>query len=783
MQLLFRYFPLTFLLILSHLPLTAQTDLSVEWIMRNPKWMGHFPGSPSWGEDSRHIYFNWNNDNAPADSLHRYTISNGKIEKLSLAEKIAHRPSNGTYNDDRSQMLYQKDGDIFLLDLKKMRSQAIVQSSLRETNPSFLTDGSISYVSGNNVFLWSPTNGASSQVTNFISGSGRGKGEKSVKGQKKWVQAEELGMMEVLTKRRKDREARAEAYAKEHPLHPQAHYLKGKRIGNLSLSPKGDQLLFRLTQPARSDRTEVPNYIDESGYADMLNARPKVGSKQDRYELGVYSISGDSVHIVSIDHLPGIDKMPTFYEDYPKLDKPEKREVVFLAPIWSEEGNKALIVIKAADFKDRWITVWDTDLDSLLVLDHQHDEAWIDGPGISRWLAARGALGWVNAETVWFQSEESGYSHLYSQKIGAEKKALTNGKYEVFNPQLSQDKKHWYFTSSQAHPGLRHFYKMPVGGGKAIQITSMPGNNQVSLSPDEKWLAIRYSEANQPWELYLMPNEAGAMAKQLTVSQSSEFKSYAWRKPEFVTFKASDGQKVHARLYPAKTQTDQGKAVIFVHGAGYLQNAHQWWSNYFREYMFHNLLADQGYTVLDMDFRASAGYGRDWRTAVYRHMGSKDLSDQVDGAKFLVEKHGIDPNRIGIYGGSYGGFITLMAMFTSPGTFKAGAALRPVTDWAHYNHQYTASMLNQPQDDSLAYVRSSPIYHADGLQDHLLICHGMIDTNVHFQDVVRLSQRLIELGKNNWEVALYPMEGHGFREPSSWTDEYKRILKLFEERL
>jgi len=164
-------------------------------------------------------------------------------------------------------------------------------------------------------------------------------------------------------------------------------------------------------------------------------------------------------------------------------------------------------------------------------------------------------------------------------------------------------------------------------------------------------------------------------------------------------------------------------------------------------------------------------------------MGGKDLDDQVDGAKWLVEKHGIDPKRIGIYGGSYGGFITFMAMFTAPDVFAAGASLRPVTDWAHYNHPYTSNILNIPQADTLAYRRSSPIYHAEGLKGHLLICHGVIDTNVHFQDTVRLVQRLIELGKENWEVAIYPLEGHGFREPSSWTDEYRRILKLFEKTL
>lgn len=223
--------------------------------------------------------------------------------------------------------------------------------------------------------------------------------------------------------------------------------------------------------------------------------------------------------------------------------------------------------------------------------------------------------------------------------------------------------------------------------------------------------------------------------------------------------------------------------MIFVHGAGYLQNVHYWWSSYFREYMFNNLLADKGYTVIDIDYRASSGYGRDWRTGIYRWMGGKDLSDHVDAAKFLVEKYGVDHNRIGIYGGSYGGFITLMGLFTTPDVFKAGAALRPVTDWAHYNHGYTSNILNEPSMDSIAYAKSSPINFASGLKNHLLICHGMVDVNVHFQDVVRLSQRLIELGKDNWELAVYPVEDHGFVEPSSWADEYKRILKLFDAQL
>jgi len=330
----------------------------------------------------------------------------------------------------------------------------------------------------------------------------------------------------------------------------------------------------------------------------------------------------------------------------------------------------------------------------------------------------------------------------------------------------------------------------------------MPGSHRVLLSPDEKTAAVIYSCSNRPPELYLMDNRPQAPARRITLTPTEEWLSFPWLDPKLITFRARDGAEVYARVYTpemlreaagrpaaaaarkrAGAAAEKRPGVIFVHGAGYAQNAHRYWSSYYREYMFHHLLADRGFVVMDIDYRGSAGYGRDWRTAIYRHMGGKDLDDQVDGARWMVENLGVDPKRIGVYGGSYGGFITLMAMFTRPDVFAAGAALRPVTDWAHYNHGYTVNILNQPQDDAEAYKRSSPIYFAEGLRGPLLICHGVVDTNVHFQDTVRLAERLIELHKENWEVALFPVENHGFQRADSWADEYRRILKLFEAHL
>jgi dipeptidyl aminopeptidase/acylaminoacyl peptidase len=155
----------------------------------------------------------------------------------------------------------------------------------------------------------------------------------------------------------------------------------------------------------------------------------------------------------------------------------------------------------------------------------------------------------------------------------------------------------------------------------------------------------------------------------------------------------------------------------------------------------------------------------------------------VDGSKYLTKTFGIPATKIGIYGGSYGGFMTLMAMFTASDYFGAGGALRSVTDWAHYNHGYTGEILNFPQDDSVAYHRSSPIFFADGLKRPLVMFHGMVDTNVEFEDIVRLEQRLIELGKTTWELRPYPVENHGFVRPDSWTDEYTHLFDLFQRTI
>jgi len=791
------------------------SPLTVDKIMRDPKWMGTSPSSVQWTGDGQYLYFSWNPDNGLADSLYYISLKDKKPAKASVAQTQDLRSTGAyVYNQARTAYVYGKDGDVFYTDLKTGKTKRITQTTEIESNAQFsFGDSKIVYTRNMNLYAWDIAGGETQQLTNIRSGEsapaaatpfGAGGGQRrggpptaggaapatpraDANPQEDWLKNDQLRYFEVL-KSRKEKREKGEAYTKTLPKPKEIKSIPiaDKVMQGLNVSPDGRFVSYRLFKAATNAKnTIVPSFVTESGFTTDIPGRSKVGAPQGVSEFFVYDRDRDTVWAIKTDSIPGIKDLPDYVKDYPKqleekTKKAAARAVSITGPFWSPSGKYAVLDLRSEDNKDRWLMLMDTATGKLKLLDRQRDEAWIAGPGIGF-----GGTGWIDDQTFYFQSEATGYSHLYTVNVATgEKKALTAGKYEVQQARLSRDKKSFYISTNEVHPGEQQFYRLTIATGKQERLTTMTGSNQVTISPDEKYLAILYSYINKPWELYLQENKADGRIEQITdKAQSAEFRSYNWREPEVITFTARDGATVYARLYKPANPAPSKPAVLFVHGAGYLQNAHKWWSNYFREYMFNNLLADNGYYVMDIDYRGSAGYGRDWRTGIYRHMGGKDLTDHVDAVQYLVKNFGVNPKNVGLYGGSYGGFLTLMGLFTEPNVFASGAALRPVTDWANYNHGYTSNILNEPYNDSIAYRKSSPYYFANGLKGNLLICHGMVDVNVHYQDAVKLIQRLIELGKDNWELASYPMEDHGFVEPSSWTDEYKRIFKLFENTL
>ena len=767
---------------------TAQKKfaLTIDNIMRGPELYGNEPAAPRWSEDGQRVYFNWKQANEPRIKPNDTYVVNrdgSGLRKLSEEETKNLPPAFGSRTKDRKKLAYAENGDIFVYDFSANSKRQLTKTVDSETNPQFTFDEKrVTFLRGGNLYAMALDSGMLEQLTDIraaaaegapapaatAGGRGGGRGGRGgaaattdappPKGtdSQEFLKKQELDLLQVVKEKKEARESAEAKRKKDEPTPRKPFQLQARQTAaRVELTPDGKSVIAMVNETVNGVKNEnVPNYVTESAYTEDINGRSNVGEPANKQRAAILDVTTGEVKWIDA----GLGA----------------REIQLQAPVWNEAGTKAFLVARALDNKDRWILALDPATGKTRTLFTEHDDAWLGGGG----FGAGGGTAWLkNSDEIYFLSEKDGYSNLFKVSFdGGDPKPLIAGKFEVSGVELSRDGKTFYFTSSEVSPFDRHFYSMPVDGGARTQLTKEAGNHRVVLAPDEKAQADVYSYTNKPPELFID-------GKKVTSSPSAEFWDYKWIDVPIVEIPARDGIKVPARLYKPANFKKGGPAVMFVHGAGYLQNVHHWWSSYEHEYMFNHLLMEHGYLVIDIDYRGSAGYGRDWRTAIYRHMGGKDLDDHVDAAKFIVSQYGVDPKRIGLYGGSYGGFITLMALFTAPDTFAAGAALRPVTDWAHYNNGYTSNILNLPQKDEEAYKKSSPIYFADGLKGALLICHGMVDTNVFFQDSVRLVQRLIELHKENWSIAPYPVEDHGFVQPSSWADEYKRIYALFESNL
>ena len=737
-------------------------DLSVRNIMRGPELVGRSPDQVRFSPDGRWVYFRWRSPEATdtATSIYRVAVRGGAPERLadSVADRLLPGPDAESWSGDRRRRAFERMGDVFVVDTDG-RERRITHTPAREIGSELSLDGrTVYWFSNNNLYAAPVEGGALRQLTDIRMDTAPR--DPSLEGQRGALRRQQTELFDVVRDREEQRERRELLDSLRSSVRP-VYIGKNTSISYFDVSPSGRYLLLGIGEQAQGTQDAiVPFWVTESGYTETRTPRTKVGDVETPTRAAMLDLETSRLTWIQPDSAH------------------TARKVSMTPAGWAPTEDRALLIGIPFDFKDRWIYTVGADAKPVLV-DALRDTAWVGGPGLY-------TAGFVSNDRVYFMSERTGWAHLYTAPAtGGEATPLTQGSWEVRDVALSPDRRTFYLTTSETHPGEQALYAVPATGGARRRITPLEGWTETTVSPDGRWLALLHSTANTPPELYLMPNEAGARPRQVTESRTAEFRAGPWIRPEVVTFTARDGQTVYARIYRPRDLGAQphGGAVLFVHGAGYLQNAHRGWSTYFREYMFNHLLASRGYTVMDVDFRASAGYGAAVRTGIYRHMGGKDLSDHVDAARWLVANEGVDASRIGLYGGSYGGFITLMGLFTEPETFRSGAALRSVTDWSHYNHWYTSRILNLPQEDTLAYRRSSPIYFAEGLRGDLLMAHGMVDVNVHFSDIVRLSQRLIELGKTNWELAVYPVEDHAFVRADSWTDEYRRIYELFERTL
>ncbi|ATS65706.1 peptidase S9 [Xanthomonas citri pv. fuscans] len=782
--------PLTLLLVATAAHAQSASPLTIEQAMADPDWIGPSVDQAWWQWDGKQVQYLLKRDGSPVRDTYRQGTGGGTAERVADTARAGLDAANPSYDATRQRMLFARNGDIFLRDLRTGTLTQLTRSNEIESRPQFASDGGAIWRAGNNWYHWR-ADGGTAQVAVV-------KAERDPNAAPKAdvLREQQLATLATLRRDKEQRDAlrtQEDAWRRADATRAAAPVYLGDEVEivDSALSPDGRHLLV-VTQAKSADEGQagkMPKYVTESGYEEFQEVRTRVGRNAPAaHALWLVDVGAGTAKTLSFDPLPGISTDPlAALRKTAKRDALKGNRAVRVesdgdgsgpAVHWSDDGRNVAVEIRAVDNKDRWIASVDLDNARLQPRHRLSDSAWINWDFND--------FGWLpDNRTLWLLSEESGYSQLYTVEGDGKPRQRTRGKWEVSMPVPSADGSGMFFLCNQKWPGDYEVCKLDLRNDQLTEITALNGVEGYSLSPNGQQLLVRYSGSYLPTQLAVVP-AAGGQATVLTDTRTPAFKAQPWIAPQYVQVPSKHGAgTVWGKYYGPKTP-EPGKQypiVMFVHGAGYLQNVSERYTPYFREQMFHNLLVQQGYIVLDLDYRASEGYGRDWRTAIYRNMGHPELEDYLDGLDWLVATKQGDRARVGIYGGSYGGFMTYMALFRSPGTFKAGAALRPVGDWMQYNHEYTSNILNTPELDPEAYKTSSPINYAQGLRDHLLIAHGMIDDNVFFKDSVDMTQKLMELHKDNWQVAPYPLERHGFTRADSWLDEYKRILKLFNEQV
>ena len=711
----------------------GETAMTMKQAMAHPDWLGRQPEQAFWDASSQQIHYQRKQAQSELRDWWVAPIQgDAKAQPLALSGWDDIGAIDQVFSADKQTVAWLFEGNVFVKQLKSGVVNQLTRDLEQRADLQFLTGNRLSWRIGQNFYAVDLLSGRQSLLASLVTEDA----PTAPAVADNYLAKEQQSLIAYValqhTNASDEFQQQAALQQNNSALAVKPVYFdENLQINATSLSPDGRYLIVVVSEKStwRNDTDIMPNYISASGNVQAKPVRRRVHDQKPEPEsFFLIDVATSSKVELLIKDLPGFDEdvladvkaenAKALGKTYQSVKKP--RDVVLLnawswgqtSIQWNRKGSQVAMMLRSWDNKDRWLVSVDLAAGRFVPQHRLHDKAWINHEF--------NEFGWLHQQdTLYFLSEESGYSQLYLKPLKGKVKALTSGQFEISKPVLTADDQSIYYRANPKHPGIYNIFKVDVSDSSITALTDFTGNLTFTLSPDERQLLVRYSHSLLPEELYVMPTQANASLKRLTYTVSPELQQMALQAPQVIAVPSSHGkQPVYAKLYLPKDyqQGEKRRAVIFNHGAGYLQNSDLGWSNYFREFFFHNLLVQKGYVVMDMDYRASKGYGRDWRTAIYRQMGTPEIEDLQDGVKWLVENAHVDPARIGTYGGSYGGFMTFMALFKEPDLFKSGAALRPVGDWAYYNFGYTSNILNTPEVDPIAYRRSSPIYFTQGLK-------------------------------------------------------------------
>ena len=720
--------------------------LSAEQIASYPSLIGTAPSSPTWSRDSQWLAFRWNEEGWPfrdlyvvgADGRNRRRLTNlqqthpappppSGTSTEALAAQSAARARGGIsevlWLPDHRSLLFTASGRLFRVGLDG-NAPVVLPAGEGLSDIALSPDGSrLSYLKDGDLWVWPLAGGNAERLTTVgIAGP---------------------GTVPLGSYNKPDAEVGTGVW--------------GADWMPYQWSPDGRTIALHMVDRRHIRQVRFPWFLGGDTGPNILR-RGYPGDENERRTLALLDVSTRRLQPLPLP-APGARAI----SDYE----------------WSSTGR--LMIDQVSDTgTDRWFWVLEPGATTLREVWHDQRDTRIYPAYVSRWHP--------DGRRIVFVADLTERDHLYSLEVdrsGATPQALTSGDWDVAGERgtaplsISADGT-ITFTSTQASPYDRQVYQLVRGTGAPAAITSRGGVHVPSLSPDGRHLATLWSDDVTPTELLVRPAQPAATDGQVTRSPRPAFSDYAWVRPRYETFRnAVDGFVVHARiLEPAGLDRSRRHPVIF--GPLYSNTVRNRWAGL--SGTLQQAMVQRGYIVVQVDVRGSVGYGRAFREAFLMDYGGKDLDDIEAVVRGLAQRPYVDASRMGLWGSSYGGLLTVFTLLKKPGLFAAGVAGAPATDPFAFGPDDIA-ITRTPASHPDAFVRGSAQHLGDGLRDHLLIIHGVMDDVVPFRTTMTLIERLILLGKDV-DLATAPAATHGWtaREPYAIFF-YRKLLNYFDQHL
>ncbi|MGE5236309.1 MAG: DPP IV N-terminal domain-containing protein [Acidobacteriota bacterium] len=711
--------------------LAAKPPLTVERLFADPPLEGAQPQEIAWLPDGTHLSYLirsweggkssttlWLVDATRADAKAVLSDAELATESTEAATQVHPTLAGYRWSPDGSTLLLEGGGDLFLYHRADGKTERLTDTPAKEELATFSPDGTRIAFVRNND-LYVLELASKSEVRVTEDGSAD-----RLNGKLDWVYTEEIAERSPL------------AYA---------------------WSPTGDGLAFLSLDDRR-----VPSFPQVGLLSDHPTVEsqryPQPGDPNPAVTLTVVALPSGATTVTGRQILSWNDPQDEYLPRFGWLPGGKG--------VWYELLNRdqTRLEVAALDLATRKPR-------TLLV---EEDPAWVDVTDDLRFLA--------DGSFLW-SSQRSGYRHLYHyDAMGKEVRQLTKGRWEVSHLDAVDEHAGWvYFTATEASVLTHNLYKVRLDGLGFRRVTFGAGSHRVDVAPAGRFVVDSYSELAKPAAVRILDGD-GRVLQELAGSTRPELDKFELSTPQLVKIAGNGETALYASVLkpPDFDSSKQYPAIVYAYGGPGVQLVRNAWPG--RYGLVSQVLAAHGFVVLTVDGRGTPGRGRDFEHAVLRRFGKVELEGQLAGVRWFRNQPWSDRDHIGIWGASYGGFMTCYALLHAPDVFSAGVAIAPVTDWRLYDSIYTERYLKQPKDNPDGYRESSLVDQADRLKGALLLIHGTADDNVHVNNTLIFADRLVRAGKP-YELQLYGRATHRVYRPDQRLDEMKRLLAFFARAL